>query len=212
MADQPLVSVITPSWRRHDLLLNRCVPSVQAQTYGNVEHVVISDGPDPELAAVIREWRQRVLDGEPRPMHDVQFREMPEHDPAARWGHRARLRGLELAKGDYIAYLDDDNAFRPGHVARLVAALEADPGAGFAYSLILMNGHGPPYAVGADPPFCGGIDTSAIMHRRGLLETATWRDDGWQETVDWDLVARWMSAGATWVFDGEITADYYFNG
>jgi hypothetical protein len=28
--------------------------------------------------------------------------------------------------------------------------------------------------------------------------------------VDWDLVARWMSAGVTWAFDGEITADYYF--
>jgi glycosyltransferase involved in cell wall biosynthesis len=204
MADQPLVSVVTPSWQRHDLLLKRCVPSVQAQTYGNVEHVIVSDGPDDELGGLVF-----MLDGGPAPLvYDC----LPEHDPVARWGHRARLRGLELAKGDYIAYLDDDNAFRPDHVARLVAALEADPAAGFAYSLIQMNGHGPAYIVGADPPFCGGIDTSAIMHRRALLETATWRDDGWQETVDWDLVARWMSAGVTWVFDGEITADYYFSG
>lgn len=199
MAGQPLVSVVTPTWQRNNLLLNRCVPSVQAQTYPAVEHVVVSDGPDPELTAMIA-GQVKV------------FEQLPEHDPVARWGHRARLRGLELARGEYIAYLDDDNAFRPGHVARLAAALEADPGAGFAYSLIQMNGHGPAYIVGADPPFCGGIDTSAIMHRRGLLETATWRDDGWQETVDWDLVARWMSAGITWVIDGEITADYYFNG
>jgi glycosyltransferase involved in cell wall biosynthesis len=201
MAGQPLVSVVTPTWRRHDLLIGRCIASVGAQTHASVQHVVVSDGPDPELAARMAGLGDLVT-----------FEELPEHDPAARWGHRARLRGLELAKGEYIAYLDDDNAFRPEHVARLAAALESDPGAGFAYSLIQMNGHGPAYIVGADPPFCGGIDTSAIMHRRALLETATWRDEGWQETVDWDLVARWMSAGVTWVFDGEITADYYFTG
>jgi glycosyltransferase involved in cell wall biosynthesis len=194
----PLVSVITPTWQRHDLLVNRCIPSVQAQTYPAVEHVVVSDGPDPELTAMIA--------GQVKA-----FECLPEHDPVARWGHFARLRGLELAKGDYIAYLDDDNAFRPDHVARLVAALKHDPGAGFAYSLILMNGHGPPYIVGADPPFCGGIDTSAIMHRRALLQTATWRDEGWHPTVEWDLVERWMAAGVTWVLDGEITADYYFS-
>lgn len=197
MADQPLVSVVTPTWRRHGLLLNRCVPSVQAQTYPAVEHVVVSDGPDPELTAMIA-GQVKV------------FGELPEHDPVARWGHRARLRGLELARGEYIAYLDDDNAFRPWHVERLAAALEANPGAGFAYGQIQMNGHGMVYVVGADPPSCGMIDTSAIMHRRGLLETATWRDEGWQETVDWDLVARWMSAGTGWAFVQEITADYYF--
>jgi glycosyltransferase involved in cell wall biosynthesis len=201
MADQPLVSVVTPTWRRNDLLIGRCIASVGAQTHASIQHVVVSDGPDPALAARMADLGDLVT-----------FEELPEHDPVARWGHRARLRGLELAKGDYIAYLDDDNAFRPDHVARLAAALEADPGAGFAYSLIQMNGHGPAYIVGADPPFCGGIDTSAIMHRRTLLETATWRDEGWQETVDWDLVARWMSAGITWAFDGEITADYYFSG
>ena len=46
----PLVSVITPTWQRHALLLDRCIPSVAAQDYPNVDHVVVSDGPDPALA------------------------------------------------------------------------------------------------------------------------------------------------------------------
>ena len=192
---------------RHDLLLNRCIPSVAAQTYPRVEHVIVSDGPDDELLDLVTPSGLAPWLGRPVP---VRFDWLTEHDPAARWGHRARLRGLEMARGEYIAWLDDDNAFRPDHVARLVAGLEADPGAGFAYSLIQMHRGGSPwYVVGGDPPFCGGIDTSALMHRRDLVKTATWRDEG-QQTNEWDLVERWMAAGVRWVFDGEITADYYF--
>ena len=190
-----LVSVITPTWQRHDLLLDRCIPSVAAQGYPNIEHVVVSDGPDPALA-------EKVPDS-------VRFAELGAHDPGARWGHWARLRGLELAAGEYIAYLDDDNAFRPGHLAKLAAALDADPAAGFAYSQIMMHNGGSSYVVGVPPPAYGQIDTSAIMHRRGLLDTATWRDAG-QLTIDWDIVERWLHAGAGWAHVPEVTADYYF--
>jgi glycosyltransferase involved in cell wall biosynthesis len=195
---------VTPTWQRYDLLLGRCMPSAAAQDYGNIEHVIVSDGPDPELAeriARVTSW-SRV---------PVRFEQLPEHDPAIRWGLHARLRGIALAKGDYIAYLDDDNSFRPAHVSRLVAALEANPAAGFAYSRMQVNGRGPAYLIGSDPPASGLIDTSEIMHRPGLLEVATWQDDGTQETIDWDLIARWMAAGVSWVLDDAVTCDYYAN-
>lgn len=207
----PLVSVITPTWQRYDLLLGRCMPSVAAQSYGHIEHIIVSDGPDPGLAermAKVTAWAG----------DSVRFQELPAHGirwgdaPAARWGVDARLCGIEMAKGEYIAYLDDDNSFRPEHVARLVAALEANPDAGFAYSRMLVSGRGTPYLIGTDPPACGLIDTSQIMHRAALTGAASWRDDGVQETIDWDLVARWMKAGTRWVLDDAVTCDYYFNG
>jgi glycosyltransferase involved in cell wall biosynthesis len=203
VAGQPLVSVVTPTWERYELLLGRCMPSVAAQAYGNLEHVIVSDGPDPELAeriAKVAAWSAV----------PVRFEQLPAHDPAVRWGLNARLRGIEMARGDYIAYLDDDNSFRPDHVARLVAALEADPAADWAYSRMQVNGRGTPYIIGTDPPACGLLDTSQIMHRPALLDVATWRDDGVQETIDWDLAARWVAAGARWVLDDAVTADYYF--
>lgn len=195
----PLISVITPTWQRHDLLLDRCIPSVAAQDYPAVQHVIVSDGPDNVLAGKIAG----------RSCGAVVWDALPAHDPAARWGHWARLRGLELATGEYIAYLDDDNAFRPGHLAKLAAALDADPSAGFAYSQIMMHNGGSSYVVGVPPPAYGQIDTSAIMHRRGLLDVATWRDAG-QLTIDWDIVERWLHAGAGWAHVPEVTADYYF--
>ena len=48
-----LVPVVTPTWQRRDILTGWCIPSVQAQSYPDAEHIVVSDGPDPELAAVM---------------------------------------------------------------------------------------------------------------------------------------------------------------
>ena len=192
----PSVDVVTPTWARHDLLLSRCIPSVAAQDYPDIRHTVVSDGPDPEL--------REKLDGLP-----VRFEELPEHPPEAQWGHHARLHGIDLAKGDYIAYLDDDNSWRPDHVRLLVRALE-ETGAGFAYGKMHVHGRGE-YLIGTDPPAEGQIDTSMIIHRRELRDLATWRWHAGIPTIDWDLVSRWMAAGATWVRVPHVTADYYFH-
>jgi len=176
---------------------------VQAQDYPALEHIVVSDGPDPELAAELADpWRHAAL-------KTVRFEELPEHDPEAQWGHYARLHGIDLAKGEYIAYLDDDNSWRSGHVRALVAALE-ETGAGFAYGKMHVHGRGE-YLIGTDPPAEGQIDTSMIVHRRELLDVATWRWHPGIKTIDWDLVERWMAAGATWVRVPHVTADYYFH-
>jgi glycosyltransferase involved in cell wall biosynthesis len=189
----PLVTVVTPTWERNDVLLNRCIPSVLAQTYPDVEHVVVSDGPDPDLA-------ERIKAEAPH----VRFAQLGQWDHIYRWGTRARLHGIDLAGGDLIAYLDDDNAYRPEHLELLVAALgDAD----FAYSQMLVHHHQGTHVVGADPPAYGQIDTSLLLHRPALLNRETWRNS--QPTIDWDLVNRWLSAGADWAFVQRITMDYY---
>ena len=200
----PLVTVVTPTWQRHDLLIRRCVPSVQAQDHPAVEHIIVSDGPDPDLAAKLYQARQDWA------LKMIWNEELPEHDPDAQWGHHARLHGTGLAKGDYIAYLDDDNSWHPDHLSRLVAALEKT-GAAFAYPLCAVHGRGE-YVIGTDPPAEGQIDTSMIVHRRGLLDVATWRWYPGIKTIDWDLVSRWTAAGATWTRVNAVTCDYYFHG
>jgi glycosyltransferase involved in cell wall biosynthesis len=194
----PLVTVITPTWQRHELLLHRAIPSVAAQDYPALEHVVVSDGPDEALR---EEFAARP---------GVRFAELPEHDPEAQWGHHARLHALDLAKGDYIAYHDDDNSWHSYHVRLLVRALE-ETGADFAYPLMAVHGRGE-YVIGSDPPAEGQIDTSMIVHRRGLLDVATWRWYPGIPTIDWDLVSRWIAAGATWTRVNAVTCDYYFHG
>jgi glycosyltransferase involved in cell wall biosynthesis len=201
---RPLVSVVTPTWERHDALISRAVPSVQAQTYPNVEHIVVSDGPDPAL----REKLMLELEGLGGGRHRLVFDQVEHHDPDARWGHWPRLTGIGDASGEYIAYLDDDNAWHPQHLDAIVGRLE-ESGADFGYSRMQVRGSwgDPRYIVGAEPPVYGQIDTSLIVHRRALLEVGTWEQS--MPSIDWDLVARWITGGASWVFYPHITADYY---
>ena len=199
---KPSVSVVTPTWQRHDLLLNRAVPSVVGQDYPAIEHIIVSDGPDPVLRKELIRYDGLAA--------VTRFAELPEHDPEAQWGHYARLHGLDLAKGEYIAYHDDDNSWHSYHVRLLVRALE-ETGADFAYPLMAVHGRGE-YVIGTDPPAEGQIDTSMIVHRRELLDVATWRWYPGIPTIDWDLVERWMAAGATWTRVNAVTCDYYFHG
>jgi glycosyltransferase involved in cell wall biosynthesis len=197
-----LVSVITPTWQRHQLLLNRCIPSVWAQTYPNVQHVVCSDGPDPVLRGLLADA-------------DVTYAEAPHHDEhRMNFGSRARNNALARANGDYIAYLDDDNAWRPDHLDLLVKALDDNPAAGFAYSKLITHPQGT--VIGADRPMYGGIDTSVIVHRRELLELARWPKPGEivgdQHAPDWAIVEAWLAKGAGWVHIPAITVDYHFAG
>lgn len=191
------ISVITPTWQRHDLLIGRCIPSVAAQTV-TVEHVIASDGPDPQL-------RER-LSG-----LDVVYVEVPEHaDDPCNYGARARNRGLDAASGDLIAYVDDDNALRPTHVERLAFALQANPGLDLAYSQMYRHGLGD--VIGSWPPAHGTVDSSILMHRKeGPARFGRWPVPAPYE-VDWIFVSTWLAGGAVCHFVPEVTVDYYYRG
>lgn len=190
LSRKPKISVITPTWQRRGLLTDRCIPSVQVQDYdGEIEHVIVSDGPDPALEGV----------------PGVMF--LDAHRPAPNKGIWARIAGTRLATGELIAYLDDDNAWRTGHLRLLEAAIR-EQDASFACSrAACSNGNGCRWEIGCAPPVFGQVDTSLIVHRAGLLETAAWEPSG--TPADWHLVSRWLAAGARWAFVPQITVDYY---
>ena len=114
----PLVSVIIPTWNRGELLASRTLPSVLAQTHQNLEIIVVgdccTDNTDKMIAAI----------GDPR----VIFYNLPERgnypsEKKALWqvaGSAPKNKGLEMARGSWIAPLDDDDVFTPDHVASLL--------------------------------------------------------------------------------------------
>lgn len=200
MSELAVVTVITPTWNRHDMLLDRCIPSVQAQGYPAVEHLVISDGPDPVLAGrlsypQLNGWRNLV------------YRELAAHDPQAHYGHYCRAYGIAIAAGAYITYCDDDDSLRPGHCGALADALDSHPEAGFALSRMASHGPGGTSVIGYGVPACGNVGTPMIMHRRELAEIATWDHSGQFE--DWDLVLAWINAGIGYVQVDEETSDVW---
>lgn len=190
MKAPPLVSVITPTWQRHKALLGRCYSSVQRQRAIGLEHIVVSDGPDPVLRAVIPE--------------DVRYFELPEHDQTRHWGAPARNFGLAQARGEFIAYLDDDDEWMPNHLASLAEALRDDPEAGFARSCAMIPvENGFPWRIGDGPILHGRVQSSMLMHRRSL--EANWVTAGCE---DWNLVKGWVDAGVLCAATGLATAVY----
>lgn len=202
-----LVSVITPTWQRHQLLTERCMQSVFTQSYGKIEHVVVSDGPDQELAHLLAMdlWRR------PRDRRPLSFKYLTEHLPDhSNFGSRARNYGLDAVTGELIAYLDDDNAYRKNHIELLVQVMNEHPEIDFAYTQMVR--HPREDIIGADPPSLGQIDTSVIMHRRDShVKFGGWPVPGnIYHCPDWEMIEIWMAKGAKWLFVPEITVDYYF--
>lgn len=189
------VSVIIPTWQRHHLLLTRALPSVQAQIM-SVECVVVSDGPDPHLAQLLNN-------------QDVLYVEVDEHhEEGINVGGWARNKGLEVVTGDLIAYLDDDNSFRPDHIRLLSDKLNTSPVSDFVYSRMVRHGLGD--VIGSVPPAFGTIDSSILMHRADTHKKfGTWPTPSGY-AIDWELVESWLASGAKWAHVPEITVDYYW--
>lgn len=108
--DPPLVSVIVPV-RNSPEQIKACLKSLQRTTYGNVEVIVVDDASTDVTPEVIVALGARSL------------RLVSNVGPAA-----ARNRGAELARGDYLLFIDADVCVQPGTVDEFVATFERDPG------------------------------------------------------------------------------------
>jgi Glycosyl transferase family 2 len=191
------------------------MPSVQDQTYPHIEHIIVCDGPDFELGdKLFREpqgdlSRKEYDELPPRKYRiPVHLEMLPEHDPERHWGGPARNRGLDVAMGEYIAYLDDDDSFRPEHVRMLCEVLDENPGVDFVYSRMASHAYGPnPGIIGSPTLVPCNIGTPMIMHRRHVTETVRWGPPSAQE--DWKIVEAWLTEGFQAVHLPEITIDVW---
>jgi hypothetical protein len=113
---EPLVSVVTPTKNRSRMLAD-AIATVERQRYRNWELIVVNDGGE-DVASLV----QRVS---PRSRYiDL---------GASRGPSAARNEAIRAARGEVLAFLDDDNLYLPSHLETLVAALRAT-GAGVVYA------------------------------------------------------------------------------
>jgi glycosyltransferase involved in cell wall biosynthesis len=115
-AEREMVSVIIPTRNRQALLL-RTLRTALRQDVGNLEVIVVDNGSEDGTSAALR----RVGDERLRLVH---------HEPLG--VAEARNRGLEAARGRWVAFLDDDDLWSPRKLGRQLAAIRAVPGAGWS--------------------------------------------------------------------------------
>jgi len=126
MSSKPLVSVVIPTYKRPDYLV-RAVESVLNQTYTNVEVIVVDDN-NPETEARTRtESIMKQFDGNPKLKYIKHERNKN--------GSAARNTGVRASKGEYVAFLDDDDEYTPKRLeAMLKRFSELPPDYGVCYS------------------------------------------------------------------------------
>lgn len=102
MSPTPDVSAVIPTFNRPDLV-TRAVRSALAQTHENLEVIVVIDGPDPATEAALAS------------IDDARLRVIPLAEQGG--AQNARNTGIQAARGEWTALLDDDDEWLPEKIA-----------------------------------------------------------------------------------------------
>lgn len=109
-----MITVITPTYKRHQYIKN-AVDSVLSQTYEDFELIVVDDNP---VNSEERTLTEKVMNGitDPRVVY-IQNKENLG-------GAGSRNKAIDMAKGEYIAFLDDDDIYLPDRLKVQVEAMK----------------------------------------------------------------------------------------
>ncbi len=191
----PKVSVVIPTYDRAGIVI-RAIQSVLTQTYQNLEIIVVDDGSRDNTCEVIER------------LHDPRVRYI-RHD-ANQGGSAARNTGIEVAAGEYVAFLDSDDEWLPEKLEKQVRLLQgSDSSVGAVYTgLIVINEHKEKANI-TIPKYRGAIlgelfsanrvgTASSVMVRRECFSRVGAFDSAMVSCQDWDM---WIRLSKYYKFD-----------
>jgi glycosyltransferase involved in cell wall biosynthesis len=187
MEQQPLVSVITPSFQAAQFI-ERTIQSVLSQDYPRVEYLVMDGGSTDGTVAILERYRDR-----------LSFSSGPDGGAAA-----AINNGFARTSGSIVAWLNADDAYEPGAISAAVAGLALAPQAAAIYGEgVWINERDEP--LGPYPtvmPFDSSnlarecfLCQPAVFIRREALEAAGGLDPSLHYAFDYELWIRLSRVG-----------------
>lgn len=110
---KPLVSIIIPIYNNAKYL-NSCINSVINQTYQNLEIILVDDGSADNSSKIIDTYAKK--DSRIKTVHQKNAGQSA-----------ARNRGLQIATGDYISFIDGDDEIKPNFIKELLQVYLDNP-------------------------------------------------------------------------------------
>ena len=121
-----LVSVVIPNYN-YARFLPEAIDSVLAQTYGQIEIIVVDDGSTDDSREILDGYGDRVT---------VIFQQNAGVSAA-------RNNGVSRSRGEYLAFLDADDAWLPAKIERQIAAFRGDEEIGLVHvGMVEIDGSG----------------------------------------------------------------------
>jgi len=211
MSGRPHVSVVIPVYNRGELL-KRALRSVLEQSYGDWEAIVVDDGSTDGTggsAAGFSDPRLRVL------------RHPSRRGPAA-----ARNTGIAESRGRIITFLDSDDEWLPGKLARQVEVFHQGPAeVGVVYTATRRLFKGQEYLI---PPASAGrkegdlfgpilrgaylVSTPAAAVKKECLDAAGLFDETLPALEEWDLFLRLAKVCRFGYIPEALTVSHYTPG
>ena len=179
----PLVTIVTPSFNQGHFI-TATIESVLSQDYPRIEYIIMDGGSTDSTAEAVRPYLDRLT-----------F--ISEKD---RGQTHAINKGLHMAKGEVVAYLNSDDTLLPGAVTRAVAALGSHPEVGAIYGDgFQIDYHGnvkqqfpftEPFNLWKLTFVLDYILQQSVFFRRACLEEIGWFNEDLHFGMDWDILVR----------------------
>lgn len=185
MQDQPLVSIITPSFNQA-AFLEQTLRSVLEQDYPHLEYWVIDGGSTDGSVAIIKKYQNQLAGW------------VSEKDRGQADGIN---KGFVKATGEIIGWLNSDDVYYPGAIRAAVEAFRAHPQAGFVFSDVeSIDGDGKAFNLMRygdwkldDLMAFNIIGQPGVFMRREVLEQAGFLDLSFNYLLD---VQLWLKMAA----------------
>lgn len=185
-ATVPRVSVVIPTYNRAHIV-GEAIQSVLDQQYSNLELIVVDDGSGDDTEQAVRPYLSK-----------IKYLRKSNGGPAS-----ARNHGIAAASGEFVAFLDSDDLYLPGKLARQVRQFQEEPETVLAYCWFLISDgdgrlrmgrrcrlHGSVYRELLGECMKGPLYPSAVMIRRTAFEQAGTFDETMRIADDTDLFCR----------------------
>lgn len=196
----PVFSIIIPLFNREGSI-RACLASATSQTISNIEIIVIDDGSTDNSASIVKSLTDS---------------RVAYHYQSNAGGAAARNKGIGLARGAYIAFLDSDDVFLQAHLEKALPFLSGESTCYFS-KVRVNRGSGvffdkPSRGPGADEDlseylFCaGGFIPTITLIVPSVLAKATLYTDSLKYGQDKDFALRLAKNGAFFVFHNIVTA------
>jgi GT2 family glycosyltransferase len=184
MRDHPVhiaISVVVPTRGRPELL-NRCMASLALQRFDprQFEIIIVDDGPSDETREVVSSWAGHCAVTGPQITY---IPSMGPHGPAA-----ARNHGWRAARGEIVAFTDDDTVARADWLRNGLRAFEGDVDAVWGRILMPLSGTPTDYELDAKNLERAEFVTANCFCRKAVLVELGGFDErfrlAWREDAD----------------------------